>query len=120
MSRFTDVFILPISKRDLEAYRGVARRMGRLYRRHGALRYREFVADGLRNRSSFFPLPAALKLKAGEIVVYSAIEYRSEAHRNRVMDLVLEDPASRALGSEGGLFDLSRMVYSPFKLLVEA
>ena len=69
----------------------MARKAGKVWRDHGALEYRECVADDVKvgKRTSF---PRSVKLKPGEIVVFSWIAYKSRAHRDRVNAKVMKDP----------------------------
>ena len=64
-------------------------------------------------------LPA--KLKAGETAVFSWIVYKSRAHRDRVNAKVMKDPRIKDMGDPKDMpFDVKRMVYGGFKILVDA
>jgi len=43
--RYVDGFVIPVPTKNLPAYRRMARLAGKVWREHGALDYREFVAD---------------------------------------------------------------------------
>jgi uncharacterized protein YbaA (DUF1428 family) len=45
MARYVDGFVLPVGKRNLDAIRRQARKAGKIWREHGALEYRECVAE---------------------------------------------------------------------------
>jgi uncharacterized protein YbaA (DUF1428 family) len=45
MPHYVDGFVLPVPKRNLDAYRRIARKAGKIWREHGALEYRECIAD---------------------------------------------------------------------------
>ena len=45
---YADGFVLAIPKRQVQNYRRIARRAGRIWRDHGALEYRECVGDDLK------------------------------------------------------------------------
>ena len=62
---YVDGFILPVPKKKVDAYRRMARKAGKIWREHGALEFRECVADDVKvgKRTSF---PRSVKLKAGE------------------------------------------------------
>jgi uncharacterized protein YbaA (DUF1428 family) len=45
MARYVDGFVLPLPRKNVAAYRRIARRAGRIWREHGALEYRECVGD---------------------------------------------------------------------------
>jgi uncharacterized protein YbaA (DUF1428 family) len=40
---YVDGFIVAVPKKNLEAYRSLAKRAGKVWREHGALEYREWV-----------------------------------------------------------------------------
>ncbi len=48
MARYVDGFVLPVPKKNIEAYREISRKAGKVWREHGALEYRECVGDDLR------------------------------------------------------------------------
>ena len=120
MAKYVDGFVVPVPKRNMEAYRRMARRAGKVWREHGALEYREFVADDVKvgKRTSF---PRSVKLKPGETVVFSYVVYKSRAHRDRVNKKVMKDPRLADMMDPKSLpFDGKRMIYGGFKRLLEA
>jgi uncharacterized protein YbaA (DUF1428 family) len=64
------------------------------------------------------PFPRRLKLKPGETVVFSWIVYKSRAHRARVNAKVMKDPRLAAMDPTTVPFDMKRMLYGGFKVLV--
>jgi uncharacterized protein YbaA (DUF1428 family) len=119
MSKYVDVYLLPILEENIPAYRKLATATGKIFIKHGALRYREYVASDL-NAPGIVPFPKKIKLKAGETLVYAAVEFKSEAHRNKSMKSACDDPALDALLAGKKLpFDYKRMVYGGFKILVD-
>jgi uncharacterized protein YbaA (DUF1428 family) len=119
MPNYVDGFVLPVPKKKLDAYLRLAKRAGKVWREHGALEYREWVADDVKvgKRTSF---PRSVKLKPGEIVVFSWIVYKSRAHRDRVNAKVMKDPRlADMMDSKTLPFDGKRMIYGGFKPLVQ-
>ena len=115
---YVDGFVLPVKKRQLATYRGMAKQAGRIWRQHGALEFRECVADDvpLGKRTSF---PRSVKLKRGEVVVFSYIVYRSRADRDRIMAKVMKDKRiDTMLKSKKIPFDGKRMIVGGFKTMV--
>jgi uncharacterized protein YbaA (DUF1428 family) len=45
---YVDGFVVPVPKRNLPAYRARARKAGKVWREHGALEYKECVADDVK------------------------------------------------------------------------
>lgn len=46
--RYVDGYVLPVPKKNLPAYRRVAKKAGKTWREQGALEYRECVGDGFK------------------------------------------------------------------------
>lgn len=117
---YVDGFVVPVRKKSLPAYRRMARKAGKVWREHGALEFRECVADDVKvgKRTSF---PRSVKLERGETVVLSWIVFRSRAHRDRVNAKVMADKRLAAMMNGAAMpFDAKRMIYGGFKVLVEA
>jgi len=115
--KYVDGFVFPILKKNLPAYRRMAREGGKLWKKHGALEYRECVAEDLRAPWSL-PFPLLLKLKRGETVVFSWIVFKSRAHRDRVNAKVMKDTQTSMAGMDMP-FDMKRMAYGGFTTIVD-
>jgi len=118
VSKYVDVYLLPISEGNLAAYKKLATVAGKIFLKNGALRYREYVASDL-EAVGVVPFPKKVKLKEGETLIYAAVEFKSEAHRNKTMKAILADPEMRKAMPQEKLFDYKRMVYGGFKVLVD-
>ena len=119
MPNYVDGFILPIPKKNIEAYRRMARQAGKVWREHGALEYRECIADDVKP-GKWTSFPQSVKLKPDEVVWFSYIVYKSRTHRDRVNAKVMKDPRIKAMGDAGSMpFDGKRMIYGGFTTLVE-
>jgi uncharacterized protein YbaA (DUF1428 family) len=117
---YVDGFVLPVPKKNLRAYARIAKKAGKIWREHGALDYRECVGDDL-NVKMGLPFPRMVKPKAGETVVFSYIVYKSRAHRDSVNAKVMKDPRLAGMcDSKAMPFDVKRMAYGGFKVLVQA
>jgi uncharacterized protein YbaA (DUF1428 family) len=117
--RYVDGFVLPVPKKNLQAYRRIAQKAGKIWREHGALEYRECAGDDL-NVKWGVPFPRRIKLKPGETVFFSWIAFKSRAHRDRVNAKVMKDPRLANMDPKSLPFDCKRMVYGGFKVLVDA
>ncbi|HXO68460.1 MAG TPA: DUF1428 domain-containing protein [Bradyrhizobium sp.] len=116
---YVDGFIVAVPKKSLDAYVRLAKRSGKVWREHGALDYREWVAEDVKvgKRTSF---PRSVKLKPDETVVFSWITYKSRAHRDRVNKKVMADPRLKGMMDPKTLpFDAKRMIYGGFESLVK-
>ena len=116
---YVDGFVVPVPKKKLAAYRRMAQKAGKVWREHGALEYRECVADDVKwgKRTSF---PRSVKQKPGETVMFSYIVYKSKADRDRVNKKVMADKRlASMMDMENMPFDGKRMIYGGFKVLVD-
>jgi uncharacterized protein YbaA (DUF1428 family) len=114
--RYVDGYVLPVPKKNLKAYLRMARMGERMWRKHGALDYKECVGQDLTPKWGL-PFARMLKLKPGETVVFSYILFKSRAHRDRVNAKVMEEMAG--IGGPNDMpFDAKRMVYGGFNVSV--
>ncbi len=119
MARYVDGFVLPVPKKNVQAYRRVAQLAGKVWREHGALEYIECVADDVKP-GKYTSFPQSVKLKRGETVVFSWIVYKSRKHRDRVNAKVMKDPRlAKMMDPKKMPFDGKRMFWGGFKTMVE-
>ena len=117
--KYVDGFVLPMPKKNLAAYRKMAQLAGKIWKEHGALEYFECAGDDL-DVPMGKSFPKGIKSKPGETVVFAWIVYKSKAHRNRVNAKVMKDPRLAASMDEKKMpFDVKRMLYGGFKVIVE-
>lgn len=115
---YVDGFVLPVPKRKLAAYRSMSRKCAKVWRDHGALDYKECVADDVKP-GKYTSFPQSVKLKPGETVVFSWILYKSRAHRDRVNRKVMADPRLASMMDPTAMpFDGKRMFWGGFKVFV--
>ena len=118
MPNYVDGFILPIPKKNIEAYRRMARKAGKVWREHGALEYRECIADDVKP-GKWTSFPQSVKLKPDEVVWFSYIVYKSRTHRDRVNAKVMKDPRLAGMMNPKSMpFDGKRMIFGGFKVSV--
>ena len=116
---YVDGFVIPMPKRNVAAYRRMARAAGKIWKDHGAVQYVECLGDDL-NVKGVRTFPQLVKPKPGETIVFSWILYKSRAHRDRVNARVMKDPRiTRMMKDKAMPFDMKRMSYGGFKVLVE-
>jgi uncharacterized protein YbaA (DUF1428 family) len=118
--KYVDGYVLPVPKKNLQAYRRIAQKAGKIWREHGALDYKECAGDDLKVKWGV-PFPRTMKIKSNETVVFAYVVFKSRAHRDRVNAKVMKDPRLAASMDESAMpFDCKRMVYGGFKVLVDA
>ena len=116
---YVDGYVLPVPKKNIPAYRRMAQKAGKIWREHGALEFRECVAEDVKvgKLTSF---PRSVKVKPGETVFFSWIVFKSRADRDRVNAKVMKDPRLADMMDPKAMpFDAKRMIYGGFKALVE-
>ena len=117
---YVDGFLTPVPKRKLAEYQRMSRLMGKVWREHGALEFRECAADDVKwgKRTSF---PRAVKQKPAETVCFAYIVYKSRAHRDSVNAKVMKDPRLKNMMDPKAMpFDGKRMFWGGFKVIVES
>jgi uncharacterized protein YbaA (DUF1428 family) len=114
---YSDLYLLPLPKKNLAAYQKIARSFGKMAREYGALSYREFAADDLRPKGvKSFALAA--KPKAGELVIAAVVDFKSRKHRDQVMKKMFKDPRMEKMMQGPELTDMKKMYYGGFKAIV--
>lgn len=111
---YVDAYVLPVPREQLDAYRRLARKAAKVWKEHGALAYVEALEDDVKpgKRTSF---PQSVKLKAGEVVVFGYVLFKSRAHRDRVNAKVMADPRLADMDAKSMPFDGKRMFWGGFK-----
>jgi uncharacterized protein YbaA (DUF1428 family) len=117
--RYVDGFVVPVPKRNLAAYRRMARKAGKVWRDHGALEYVECVADDVKP-GKYTSFPQSVQLKPGETVIFAWIVYKSRRQRDRINAKVMKDPRLATMMDPKAMpFDGRRMFWGGFKAIVE-
>ena len=115
---YVDGFLTPVPKRRLAEYKRQARFAGKVWRDHGALEFKECIADDVSwgKRTSFL---RAVKQKSSETVFFSYIVYKSRTERDRVNKKVMSDKRmAKMMKDKNPPFDPKRMIYGGFKVAV--
>ena len=116
---YVDGYVLPLPKKNLNAYRRLAQLAGRVWKDHGALEYIECVADDVK-KGKHTSFPQSVKLKRGETVVFAYVVYKSRTHRDRVNAKVMKDPRlAKMMNPKKMPFDGKRMFWGGFSTIVE-
>lgn len=114
---YVDGFVLAVPKKNVAAYRALARKAGKVWMEHGAVAYVEAVEDDVKP-GKVTSFPQAVKLKPGEVVVFAWIVYKTRAQRDKVNKLVMNDPRLANMDPKSMPFDGMRMIFGGFKPIV--
>lgn len=121
---YVDGFVLVVPKKNVAAYKKMASVGRKIWKKHGALDYKECIGDDLHphmggEKTATFPQIA----RAGkeDTVWFSFITYKSKAHRDAVNKKVMKDPAMNPeqWKDKEMPFDMKRFTYGGFKTIVE-
>jgi PhnB protein len=117
MSTYTDLFVVPVPKKNVETYRKQAELFLTVWREHGALSCVEVEADDapVGKVTSF---PQSVALKPDETMFVGIMTYRSRAHRDEVSTKAMADPRLAGMKPEAMPFDGRRMFWGGFKPFV--
>jgi uncharacterized protein YbaA (DUF1428 family) len=117
---YVDGFLIPVPKKNLAAYMKMAKKAGKIWQEFGAVGYYECAGDDM-NTAFGLPFPKQMKLKKGEVPVFSFIIYKSKAQRDKVNARIMKDPRMAAMCPDPKKmpFEVKRMAYGGFKTMVQ-
>ena len=116
---YVDGFIVAVPKKNVDAYRRMARKAGKIWREHGALSFHECIADDVK-KGKLTSFPRSVKLKPSETVMFSWITYKSRKDRDRINAKVMNDKRlAKMMDIKSMPFDAKRMIYGGFKSIVD-
>lgn len=120
--KYFDGYVLAVPEKNLPAYREMAEKAGKIWKKYGALQYIESVGDDLSPEWAGIRFPQMVAAGPGEAVVFSFIVFRSRAHRDEVNAKVLKDPFMNDPDQKDMPmpFNMKRMEYGGFNVIVEA
>ncbi len=113
---YIDSFLVPVPRSKLDEYRKYAELGAQVWREHGALDYREWLADDVAP-GEVTSFPRAVQLRDDEVVVCAWVVYESRAHRDEVNDKVMKDPRMQK-PPEAWPFDGKRLIFGGFAPLL--
>jgi len=116
---YVDGFLIAVPKSKRAAYTKMARLGKKVWLEHGALEYRECIADDVSwGKTTSFP--RAVKQKKNETVWFSYIVYRNRKHRDSVNKKAMADKRFGGMDLKKMPFDPKRMIWGGFKVVVDA
>jgi uncharacterized protein YbaA (DUF1428 family) len=116
---YVDGFVVPVPKAKLDQYKEMSTLCGNVWKEHGALEYREAMADDVKV-GKWTSFPQSVDLKDDEIVVFSWIIYESRQHRDAVNEKVMADPRLKDMMTPETMpFDGKRMIFGGFQSFID-
>ncbi len=117
MGVYVDGFVVPVPADRVTEYKKLASKMGKLWIKHGALEVHECVADDVKP-GKLTSFPQSVKLKEGEVVVFSWIVFRSRRQRDAINKKVMAEPSIKDIDMTQMPMDGKRMFWGGFKAIV--
>ncbi len=114
MGHYTDIFVVPVPKQNIDAYRQQAELFVNVWREHGALSCFEFEADDAPS-GKITSFPQSVQLKPDEAVFVGIATYASREQRDKVNAEAMKDPRMASMTPESMPFDAKRMFIGGFK-----
>jgi uncharacterized protein YbaA (DUF1428 family) len=114
---YVDGFVLAVPKKNLEAYKDLARKAGEVWKEHGAIDYVECIGDDV-PYGEMTSFPRAVQAKDDEIVVFSWATYKDRATRDAAMKKIMDDPRMKG-DAYKTVFDGKRMIFGGFQPFLE-
>lgn len=126
--KYIDGFVIAVPVENLPAYRKMAEEGGKIWKKYGALEYIESVGEYLNrdvpSEMKGLTFPQIMGTKHGETVVFSYILFNSRQHRDEVNAKVMKEMEADWQRSENKdkptPFDMKRIAYGGFEVIVEA
>jgi uncharacterized protein YbaA (DUF1428 family) len=119
--KYVDGFVIPIPKKNTAAYKKMATEGCKVWKKFGALDYKECIIDDVTPPFVKFTFPKMVKTKPSEVVWFSFIVFKSKAHRDSVNKKVMAYFAKKYGDQEMGKsmpFDMERFSFGGFKVMV--
>jgi len=118
MSQYIDGFVLAIPKAKLPAYRKLATKAGKIWRKHGALEYRECALEDA-DATGMVSFPKLAKAKPDEVVIFAYAVFKSRKHRDATNKKIMADKDLAGMCEEAkSITNCKRMAYGGFDAIV--
>lgn len=114
MTHYIDLFVVPVPKANIEAYRKQAELFAEVWREHGALSCIELEADDA-PAGKITSFPQSVHLQPDETVFVGIITYNSRLHRDAVNDKAMKDQRMANMNAASMPFDGKRMFVGGFR-----
>lgn len=115
---YVDGYVIPIPKKNTAQYKKMAKEGLKIWKKFGALDYKECILD-LTPPYVSLTFPKLAKAKPGETIWFSFIVYKSRQHRNEVNKKVMAYFEKKYTGKDMKMpFDMKRFATGGFKVAV--
>lgn len=117
--KYVDGFVIPIPKKNTAKYKKMAREACTVWKKFGALDYKECMIDDAKPKYVTTTFAKLAKTKPDEVVWFSFIVYKSRQHRDSVNKKVMAFFEKKYGKNNMQMpFDMKRFSYGGFKVEV--
>jgi alkaline phosphatase len=118
---YVDGFVLVVPTKKVAAYKKMAKEGSQVWKKCGALDYKECIADDMKPKGVTFTFSTMVKAKKNETVFFSFIVFKSRKHRDAVNKKVMAffDKKYADAKDKEMPFDMKRMAYGGFTVAVD-
>ena len=117
--KYVDGFVLVVPKNKISNYKKMAQLGAKIWKKYGALDYKECMIDDAKPAHVTFPFSKMMKLKKNETVWFSYIVFRSRKHRDQINAKVMKDTSMNDPMYADMPMDMKRFAYAGFKVIVD-
>lgn len=118
-AKYVDGFVLAVPKKNIAKYKKMAQEASKVWKKFGALDYKECMIDDVKPKFVTFTFPKMAKTKPGEAVWFSFIVYKSRRHRDSVNKKVMAYFDKKYSKKDMAMpFDMKRFAYGGFEVVV--
>ncbi len=118
-AKYVDGFVLSVPKKNTAKYKKMAQEASKVWKKFGALDYKECMIDDVKPKFVTFTFPKMAKTKPGEAVWFSFIVYKSRRHRDAVNKKVMAYFDKKYSKKDMAMpFDMKRFAYGGFEVVV--
>lgn len=120
---YVDGFVLVIPKKNVAKYKKMASEASKVWKKFGALEYKECMGEDLKPKTGApptLPFPKMVKAKPSETVWFSYVVYKNKKHRDMVNKQVMVYFTKKYSDKDmkDMPFDMKRMAYGGFSVIV--
>jgi len=117
---YVDGFVISVPKKNTAKYKTMAKEASHVWKKLGALDYKECKIDDTKPKFVSFTFPKMAKTKPNEAVWFSFIVYRSRKHRDSVNKKVMTYFEKKYGKDKMQMpFDMKRFAYGGFRVEVD-
>ena len=116
---YVDGFVVPVPKDRVEDYKKMAELGRTVWMEHGALSYVEAQGDDV-PYGQVTSFPRAVLASDDEVVFFSFITFESREKRDAINASVMADPRMKFPEGFQSPFDMKRLIFGGFKVVVQA